>query len=218
MKNDINGINEALSLLAAAGMSFEQGRVLDSLKTHTALVQEWNRYASLVSIGDAQDTLPSHCVDSISLAPYVQAFINRGGENYVDIGTGGGFPAIPLCILFPELKTTLVERNTKKTVFLKKVVGNLSLANISVTNQSFEGESDIDSPKLITARAIEKPDLVIPGILGNMSRGDCFLCQSESIHEVGPVALYGYAVTAVEDEFSATGMRRNRLYQIEVST
>lgn len=217
MNNDITDIEETLSLLVAAEVSFEQGRVLESLETYMALVQEWNRYASLVSMGDALDTLPSHCIDSLALAPYVQAFMNRGGENYMDIGAGGGFPSIPLCILFPELKATLVERNTKKTVFLKKVVGNLSLENTSVTNQSFEGESGIDSPKLITARAIEKPGLVIPEILSILGQGDSFLCQSEAIHEVEPEALSGYTVTEVEDEFSAAGMRRNRLYQIEVS-
>jgi 16S rRNA (guanine(527)-N(7))-methyltransferase RsmG len=207
-------LSKALDTCSAFDIDVERGALMDNFETYLALIQEWNRYATLVSIGDAENGLIGHCVDSISLAPYVNSFIEEQGGGYVDIGTGGGFPAIPLCILFPELQALLIERNTKKSIFLKKVIGKLGLGAIEVDNDSFGGGLDSDIPKLITSRAIEKPGIVMPEILGSLSQGDVYLCQSESIHELPDELMSDFGVVELEDAFSESGMRRNRLYQI----
>ena len=214
MNNDIAELDKALNECSTLGIGVEFEAVLGSFETYRALIQEWNRYATLVSSGDAENGLIGHFVDSVSLAPYVSSFMEEQGGGYVDIGTGGGFPAIPLCIFFPELQTLLIERNTKKSVFLEKVIAKLGLRNIDVDNNSFGGGIDSDIPKLITSRAIEKPGLVMPVILGSLAMGDVYLCQSEAIHEMPSEMMSEFDVSELKDVFSESGMRRNRLYQI----
>ena len=214
MNNDIKDIIPVLNGCVALGVEVEYAATMDALQAYIALIKEWNRYATLVSMGDAENGLVSHCIDSISLAPYFHAFLSEHSGGYIDIGTGGGFPAIPLCILFPQLQTLLIERNTKKTVFLKKIVGKLELKSIEVENESFDGRIDTDIPKLITSRAVEKPALVIPDILESLSSLDIYLCQSEAIHEIPKDLMEEFSVVELKDAFSEFGMRRNKLYQI----
>jgi len=207
-------IEDALRLCSDAGISFDRQSVVDQLEQYTGLIREWNAYASLLSAGDAELNLGNHCVDSLSLAPCLQSFMDQTGGRYVDIGSGGGFPAIPLSILFPGLEMVLIERNTKKSVFLKKVVRALSLVDVKVVNESFGAGAEIQSPKLITTRAIEKPVGVIEEVLSILVKGDLYLCQSEAVHEVAPGILSGFTVDEIMDGFSVAGMRRNRLYKI----
>jgi 16S rRNA (guanine(527)-N(7))-methyltransferase RsmG len=212
MNNDM--VSSALELCSDAGVVFDCERVVGLLAAHLDLIREWNRFASLVSMGDAEHHLVEHCVDSISLAICIREFLDGGAGEYIDIGTGGGFPAIPLCLLFPDMQVQLVERNTKKTTFLKKVLARLSLSNVSVVNDSFEGGAPSDHRRVITARAIEKPEVVLPRILASLGDSDQFLCQSEAIHEVSAEVAGEYTIELVEDIFSTNGMRRNCLYQI----
>ena len=102
------------------------------------------------------------------------------------------------------------------TVFLKKVVRRLSLENVSIMNESFDGGEDGETRRLITSRAIEKPGEVIRRLLEGLAGGDVFLCQTESIHEMDVEFVGGFSVDEIIDEFSVAGMRRNRLYQIEL--
>ncbi|MFP6617640.1 MAG: 16S rRNA (guanine(527)-N(7))-methyltransferase RsmG [Candidatus Hydrogenedentota bacterium] len=216
MKNDTTLIEKALGLCAEAGVSFDRDSVLGLLETYVGLIREWNAYASLVSVVDAETNLGNHCVDSLALAPCLRSFIEGTKGCYIDIGSGGGFPAVPLCILFPNLEARLIERNTKKTVFLKKVVRRLSLENVSIMNESFDGGEDGETRRLITSRAIEKPEEAIRRLLEGLAGGDVFLCQTESIHEMDVEFMGGFSVDEIIDEFSVAGMRRNRLYQIEL--
>lgn len=214
MNNDIKQIRNALETCSASGVPIDLDHALESLQVYISLIKEWNTYSTLVSIGDAENRLSDHCVDSLSLAPYLNSFISENDASYLDIGTGGGFPALPLCILFPELDTLLLERNRKKTVFLKKATAKLGLANIEIGTESFDEPIETEFPKFITARAIEKTAQVIPHILSSMSQGEVFLCQSEVIHELSSEATEGFSVTELTDSFSESGMRRNRLYKV----
>lgn len=210
------GIEAAIGLCGDAGIAVDKARVIDHIVTFMALIKEWNRYASLVSVGDADHALPVHCVDSLSLAPSVASLRNKGDYRYLDIGTGGGFPAIPLCILFPQLETVLIERNTKKTVFLKKVIRRLSLERVTVLNTSFESQHIPEESTVYTSRAIEKPQVMIPQIVESLRPGDVYFCQSEDVEQIVASQFPRHRHEVVADAFSLSGMRRNRMHQIMV--
>jgi 16S rRNA (guanine(527)-N(7))-methyltransferase RsmG len=195
-------------------MDFPIKERFEAFQDFCSLIQEWNKYAKLVSHNDAQEALPSHCADSISLAPTVHTLIQEKPMEYWDLGTGGGFPAIAICILNPELPTRLIERNTKKCTFLRKVCNRLGLKQVIIENQSFSTQTSHDTPRIFTSRAIEKPELVMPEILDSLSPEDVYLCQSESIHQLDPDQLKMFHVEPIQDEFSESGLRRNRLYQV----
>lgn len=75
-----------------------------------------------------------HLLDSLSVVPFVAQY----GDNWLDVGSGGGMPGIPLAILFPERRFTLLDSNGKKTRFLTQVKLELKLANLDVIHSRVE--------------------------------------------------------------------------------
>lgn len=89
----------------------------------------------------------------MALAPYLE-----GAESLLDIGSGGGFPGLPLGIVRPDMKVTLTDRNVKKCAFLSHVVMTLKLPNIEVKRLSIPGDSaQLEKFDAITARAVATP-------------------------------------------------------------
>ncbi|MFP6582629.1 MAG: RsmG family class I SAM-dependent methyltransferase [Candidatus Hydrogenedentota bacterium] len=206
-----------LDLLHKNGVPLDSDSVFDAAEQFIALIQEWNKYASLVSVGDAASSLPDHCIDSWTLLPWIASRAATRDLQYVDIGSGGGFPAIPICVALPELKTILIERNTKKAVFLRKVTARLNLENVQIQNDSFDGLPEFAGGTIVTSRAIEKPLEVIPRILSSLGADDHYLCQSESIHEALSLSDNDFVVTELQDVYSGSNRRRNRLYIVQRS-
>ena len=97
----------------------------------------------------------------------------------LDIGSGGGFPGLPLAVANPKIKATLVERNHKKCSFLRHVVMTLNLKNVDVINADIRHIREALHPyDVITARAVGKPDQVWTWCRDLLSQDGCFLLQS----------------------------------------
>ena len=107
-------------------------------------------------------------MDSILFLPEIEGLINQT-PTILDIGSGGGFPGIPLAIMKPEWKFTLCESTTKKANFLNLLVKELSLKNIRIVNdrvdkggfQTCPNSPNKNKYDLITARAVAKLDELI---------------------------------------------------------
>src|SRR5690606_30133457 len=94
--------------------------------------------------------IPRHLLDSLSVVPYVK---NTSAENIIDVGTGGGLPGIPLAIMFPEKKITLLDSNGKKTRFLFHIKTLLNLTNVSVENRRVEAFIPTQKFNIVISRA-----------------------------------------------------------------
>lgn len=108
-----------------------QQRLLDYL----ALLAKWNKAYNLTAVRDVDEMVSRHLLDSLSI---VARFEAAGGERWLDVGSGGGMPGIPLAILFPGKSLTLLDSNGKKTRFLTQVKLELKLDNLQVIHSRVE--------------------------------------------------------------------------------
>ena len=98
----------------------------------------WNQVHNLTAIEGEKDSVRLHLIDSIAVLPVLRTFLNTLSPKIADLGSGGGLPAIPIAILQPEWRLTLIEANRKKTAFLQHVRGKLKLNNIEILSQRVE--------------------------------------------------------------------------------
>lgn len=115
------------------------GLVLDAaqqeqLLAYLSLLIKWNKAYNLTAVRDPNEMVSRHLLDSLSILPQVQPL----GARWLDVGSGGGMPGVPLAIAFPERQFTLLDSNGKKTRFLTQVKLELKLANLSVVNERVE--------------------------------------------------------------------------------
>ena len=106
----------------------------EQLLAYLALLIKWNKAYNLTAVRDPNEMVSRHLLDSLSVVP----FVTEAGDNWLDVGSGGGMPGIPLAILFPEQQFTLLDSNGKKTRFLTQVKLELKLANLQVIHSRVE--------------------------------------------------------------------------------
>ena len=121
------------------------------------LLLEWNEKFNLTAITDKEEIDEKHFIDSLLPLKYVE--VKRG--RLLDIGSGAGFPGIPLAIVCPKVKVTLLESNGKKVRFLNEVVNQLGLENVNVINGRAENLKEKESFNYVTARAVKQLNILL---------------------------------------------------------
>lgn len=120
---------------------------VDQFLELTDLLIRWNKKINLTSITKPNEVITKHILDSLSLMPHVQ------GNRVLDVGTGAGFPGVPLSLVLPELKFTLLDSNNKKITFIKHVAAKLGLDNLTATHSRIQDLKSAQAFTSITARA-----------------------------------------------------------------
>jgi 16S rRNA (guanine527-N7)-methyltransferase len=126
---------EALSTRLAGHVSLSPEQIRQ-LRSHFDELLKWNRRMNLTSITDAEEAVERHYCESLFLAAHLPA----GGLRIVDIGSGAGFPGIPVAVYRPDCRVTLVESHQRKAVFLRE--GSRGLPNVSVLAERAEGVNE----------------------------------------------------------------------------
>lgn len=131
---------------------------LNQFTLYYDLLVEWNSFMNLTAITDKDEVIQKHFVDSLALCNY----LSLTDESIIDVGTGAGFPGIPLKILCPKLKVYLVDSLNKRINFLNTVIDKLELNDVFTIHSRAE---DLAHDKNYR----EKFDFCIPRAVANLS-------------------------------------------------
>ncbi|AIL59241.1 16S rRNA (guanine(527)-N(7))-methyltransferase RsmG [Pseudomonas alkylphenolica] len=102
------------------------------LLAYLALLIKWNKAYNLTAVRNPDEMVSRHLLDSLSVMPFIHS------ERWLDVGSGGGMPGIPLAILHPDKQVTVLDSNGKKTRFLTQVKLELKLDNLTVIHKRVE--------------------------------------------------------------------------------
>lgn len=115
-------MSEMRDMLKAALPQADE-RALERYETYQRLLGEWNERMNLTAITDPREVAEKHFLDSLAALPYL-----KPGMAVIDVGTGAGFPGVPLLIMRPELKLTLADSLQKRLTFLDALLKELGLS------------------------------------------------------------------------------------------
>ena len=130
------------------------------------LYKDWNLKINVVSRKDIDELYLRHVLHSLAIGKLVQF---KPGSKVLDVGTGGGFPGIPLAILFPETQFHLVDSIGKKIKVVNEVVEGLGLKNVKTTNGRVEEEVK-DTYDFIVSRAVAQMETFVRWTKGKISK------------------------------------------------
>ncbi|HUQ76348.1 MAG TPA: 16S rRNA (guanine(527)-N(7))-methyltransferase RsmG [Burkholderiales bacterium] len=105
----------------------------ERMASHLSLIEKWNRVHNLTAVREPEQMVTLHVLDSLSLLPHLAA-----ARSVVDVGTGPGFPGIPIAIARPDMHVTLLDSSHKKCAFLEQARTELGLANVEVVCERVE--------------------------------------------------------------------------------
>jgi 16S rRNA (guanine527-N7)-methyltransferase len=132
---------------------------LEQISTYVKLLVKWNARMNLTAVRDPELIVTRHFGESLFAAH--QLFPDLASRSsLIDVGSGAGFPGLPIAILRPEVRVTLIEAHAKKATFLKEVARSTGLKNLTIAAvraESFAGIGDV-----VTFRAVERFEAILP--------------------------------------------------------
>ena len=152
----------------------------EQFQTYYQLLVEWNEKMNLTSITEEHDVYLKHFYDSITPSFYYDF---DGELSICDVGAGAGFPSIPLKIVFPELKVTIVDSLNKRIQFLNHLAAELGLQDVSFVHdraESYGKGAYRESYDIVTARAVARLTVLSELCLPLAKKGGQFIALKSS--------------------------------------
>ena len=174
---------------------------MDKFEKMDALYRDWNSKINVVSRKDIDELYRHHVQHSLGIAAYLKAEMPdvyerlRGDGPYsiaepmkiMDLGTGGGFPGIPLAVMFPHAQFTLCDSIGKKITVATEVAKGLGLDNVKTVNA--RAESLPETFDFIVSRAVTALDNFMPWVKGKYSEGILYLKGGDLTEEIAKARL-----------------------------
>jgi len=160
-------IAELLHPFLAAAIPFSEAplnltdRHLSNISTYIDLLLRWNSRIKLTSVRDPESIVTRHFGESLFAARAILATTSPRPDHLADVGSGAGFPGLPIKIFLPHLQVTLIESHHKKVTFLREVIRALGLVGIDVAPRRAE-DFPSASFDIVTLRAVERFQAVLP--------------------------------------------------------
>ena len=178
----------------------------------------WNSKINLISRKDFENLYIHHILHSLSILKFIEF---KNGTKVLDVGTGGGFPGVPLAILFPEVEFTLIDGIGKKILAVNSIIKDLSINNAKGINIRAEDLSEKND--FIVARAVGSLDKFYPLIQKNISsnsfndinNGLIYLKGGDLSHELRQIKHYREVL--ISDYFSEAFFKDKKIIYIPIN-
>ena len=177
------------------------------LKALEGLYREWNAQINVISRKDIDNVYEHHVLHSLAIAKYLETVPGLeeafAGADILDLGTGGGFPGIPLAILYPQTRFTLCDSVGKKTIVAQAVAKAMDLKNVEVVNA--RAESLGRNFDFVVSRAVASLTDFYPWVKGRFNRGILYLkggdvneeiAQLMGRHRISPGKVHTWPVSS----------------------
>ncbi len=178
----------------------------------------WNSKINLISRKDFENLYIHHILHSLSILKFIKF---KNGTKVLDVGTGGGFPGVPLAILFPEVEFTLIDGIGKKILAVNSIIRDLKINNAKGINIRAEDLSE--KSDFIVARAVGSLDKFYPLIQKNISsnsfndinNGLIYLKGGDLSHELRQIKHYREVL--ISDYFSEAFFKDKKIIYIPIT-
>ena len=149
---------------------------LQNLKKYREILVEWNKVMNLTGIEEEREVYIKHFLDSISAV--TNNYINDD-ISLIDVGTGAGFPGMPLKICLDNLKLTLLDSLNKRIIFLQTVINELELKNIQAIHGRAEEfvSKEREAYDIVTSRAVARLNVLLEYMLPFVKVGGRCICM-----------------------------------------
>ncbi len=135
------------------------------------LLDKWNRAFNLTAVRDPAEMVARHILDSLSARPFL------AGVSVLDVGTGAGFPGLPLAFVEPQRHFTLLDSGGKKIRFVRHVLGELALDNVILEHLRVEAFEPADLYDVVISRAFSSVGEFVRRCGGLVATGGCLLAM-----------------------------------------
>ena len=177
---------------------------LEKFYRYMELLMEWNEKINLTAIIEPEEIILKHFIDSLTIYKDL-----KNAKSFVDVGTGAGFPGIPIAIINNTLKVTLVDSLNKRLIFLQEVIKELNLNNVELVharaeefgqNKKYREKFDIATSRAV-ANLATLSEYLIPLVKIN---GKCLCMKASDVNEEisqsqKAIELLGGKITNVEE-------------------
>lgn len=209
LEKDLRGILVQGASEMAVALSEAQ---ITNLLSYIREFDKWNKAYNLSAIRDIRQMVARHLLDSLSVVPYFLTS-KHATQHVIDVGTGGGLPGIPLAIMFPEKKFTLLDSAGKKTRFLFHVKTLLKLENVNVENRRVEEFQPKQKFNVVISRAFASLQDMTDGCTHLLENDGVFLAM-KGIYpqdELAPIAEKIELLESIKLDVAATDGERHLL-------
>ena len=168
--------NDLAARLTACGIPFDPALPEKLLRYH-ALLMDWNTRMDLTAVTDEAEMMDRHYVDSLMALRF--GMIPRTGK-IIDVGTGAGFPGMPLALACPEMQVTLMDAQQKRLTFLQAVIDEMHVRNVTLVHSRAEDGARLplhrEQYDLAVARAVAPLAVLAEYLLPYVRVGGSALC------------------------------------------
>ena len=187
--------------LASSGIRATGAQISQTIK-YLSLLLKWNKSFNLVSTQDINEILRKHFLDSLSINAYLS------GRHIIDVGSGAGFPGIPLAIFNPDKQFTLIDSNGKKTRFLFQAKMISELSSVEIKNcrvEHYQTERQID---MVVSRAVSNLADLVAKLRHFVSKESRILVMKGIVLEK--------EIRSMPDDFEVVDIKRLKLESINL--